>query len=157
MRRKDREIRDRETILSIIEACDVIRIGINGGDVPYIVPMNFGYEVEGDKLRFYMHSAVEGRKIELLAQDSRVSFEMDADHEFYVFRDNQHATMRYRSVMGTGVISPLPPEKKLFGLQMMLRHYGREDLLPPPEILERVAVLVLEVDSFTGKQFIGRP
>ena len=48
MIRKDREITDRSEQLAIMEACDVCRIALNGEDgYPYIVPLNFGVEVDG--------------------------------------------------------------------------------------------------------------
>ena len=52
MRRKDREITDREEILAIIRKCDVCRIALNDGDYPYIVPLNFGLDVQGDQVFF---------------------------------------------------------------------------------------------------------
>lgn len=49
MIRKDREITDRGEQLAIMDACDVCRVALNGADgYSYIVPLNFGVEVEGD-------------------------------------------------------------------------------------------------------------
>ena len=46
MRRKDREITDFNEIIEIIKKCDVCRIAMNDGDFPYIVPLNFGLDVQ---------------------------------------------------------------------------------------------------------------
>ena len=58
MRRKDREIQEFEEIIAVIKKCDVCRIAMNDGDVPYIVPMNFGVEVEGEQVFFFFHCAM---------------------------------------------------------------------------------------------------
>ena len=47
MRRKDREIKDFNEIIEIIRKCDVCRIALHDGDFPYIVPLNFGLDVQG--------------------------------------------------------------------------------------------------------------
>lgn len=57
MRRSDREVLDLDEILDIIEACDVCRIAMVDDGVPYIVPMNFGYMFDGEKLHLCFHSA----------------------------------------------------------------------------------------------------
>ena len=49
MRRADREITDIVEIGEILAACDVCRIGF-GGEIPYIVPMNFGWEERDSRL-----------------------------------------------------------------------------------------------------------
>ena len=44
MRRKDREVTDRNQIAAIMDSCDTCRLGLTDGQVPYIVPLSFGYE-----------------------------------------------------------------------------------------------------------------
>ena len=53
MRRKDREITDFQEILEIIRKCDVCRIALNDEEFPYMVPLNFGMDVQGDQIYFY--------------------------------------------------------------------------------------------------------
>ena len=48
MRRRDREITDKQDILEVMRKCDVCRIALHDGDYPYIVPLNFGLQVEND-------------------------------------------------------------------------------------------------------------
>ena len=82
MRRKDREITDFHEIIEIIKKCDVCRIALNDEEFPYIVPLNFGLDVEGEQVYFYFHAAMEGKKLELIEKDNRATFEMDCDHKF---------------------------------------------------------------------------
>ena len=68
VRRKDKEIKDKEVIESIIKRATVCRIALSENNVPYIVPLSFGYK---DNC-LYFHSAPEGRKIDIIKQ--RVNF-----------------------------------------------------------------------------------
>ena len=71
MRRQEREISDRAAIDAIIRACQVCRLGMVDGDLPYIVPMSFGY----DGRALYFHCATQGRKLDVLRRRPRVCFE----------------------------------------------------------------------------------
>ena len=79
MRRKDRQVTEKEEILQIMQNCDVVRLGIKNEDsYPYIVPLNFGMEEVEGQVVLYLHSALEGHKLDLLRKDSYVSFEMES-------------------------------------------------------------------------------
>lgn len=54
MRRKDREVKGFEDIIKIMEKCDVCRIALNNDGYPYILPLNFGLKVEGEKYEALM-------------------------------------------------------------------------------------------------------
>ena len=55
MRRKDREVKGFEDIIKIMEKCDVCRIALNNDGYPYILPLNFGLKVEGEKVESAPH------------------------------------------------------------------------------------------------------
>ena len=57
MRRKDREIRDLDQLEDILKECDAVRIAAQDEAGLFIVPMNFGYRLEGEKLTLFVHSA----------------------------------------------------------------------------------------------------
>ena len=61
MRLKKREIHDKTILREIIEACDVVRIGLKDEEGIFIVPMNYGYDLdesgEALKLTLYIHGA----------------------------------------------------------------------------------------------------
>ena len=79
MRRKEKEIKDRKEIISILQKAKICRIGLSENNKPYIVPMNFGYK-EGC---LYFHCANEGRKIGIIKKNNNVCFEIDTDHKIY--------------------------------------------------------------------------
>ena len=73
MRRKDREIQDVGDIIKIIEKCKFARIALSQNNIPYIVPMNYGYTFENNKLTLFFHSALEGKKIDIIKNKDRKS------------------------------------------------------------------------------------
>ena len=61
MIRTDSEVTERADQLAIMEDCDVCRVALNGDDgYPYIIPLNFGVDVEDDQVYLYFHSARRG-------------------------------------------------------------------------------------------------
>ena len=65
MRRRDREVTDAEAIELFISKQQVIRIGFYDNGEVYIVPVNYGYELNNGGDTFYFHGAKAGRKSEL--------------------------------------------------------------------------------------------
>lgn len=102
--------------------------------IPYIVPLNFGLDVQGTQVYLYFHSAMEGTKLDLIARDNRAAFEMDCDHNFILYEERISCTMGYASVIGhcgqpvrqtAGSILPRQPVRKWGG---HLRHYEVQEL-----------------------------
>lgn len=152
MRRKDREIQEFEEIIAVIKKCDVCRIAMNDGDVPYIVPMNFGVEVEGEQVFFFFHCAMEGKKLDLLRKDSRVAFEMDCGHNFILYEERMSCTMGYESVMGHGVMEIVPEEEKFRALKILMRQHHAEDFRFNTDMMKVTTVLRMRVTDMTGKR-----
>ena len=80
MRLAKREIQEKKRLMEILEQAKVLRIGTMDQDGIYIVPVNYGYSwEEGEPLRFYIHSAKEGRKVQAFAAREDVGFELDLE------------------------------------------------------------------------------
>ena len=71
MRRSDREIKDFDEIIEVINKCDVCRLAINDGDYPYIVPMNFGLNIEDGKVVLYFTAQARERSLNYLEKITR--------------------------------------------------------------------------------------
>ena len=97
MRRKDREITDRNEIELIIEKSTVCRLAMADDSGPYIVPLCFGFRNN----TLYFHSAAEGKKLGFLRKNPRVCFELDCDTEVRTGGKACDFSMRYRSVIGS--------------------------------------------------------
>lgn len=58
MRRTDREIKEFNEIIEVIKKCDVCRLALHDEEYPYIVPLNFGMQLENGKVVLYFHGAL---------------------------------------------------------------------------------------------------
>jgi nitroimidazol reductase NimA-like FMN-containing flavoprotein (pyridoxamine 5'-phosphate oxidase superfamily) len=149
MRRAEKEIEDRRTIEEILERATVCRLGLCSNGVPYVVPLSFGYEDD----HLYFHSASEGRKIEIIAENPSVCFEVDIDQEFVPGMTPCEWTAKYRSVIGWGKARLLgDAEEKKKALDVILGHYARGPFEYTEAAVDRVAVIEVLVESLTGKQ-----
>ena len=152
MRRSDREIKDFDEIIKVINKCDVCRLAINDGDYPYIVPMNFGLNIEDGKVVLYFHCASEGKKLELLRKNNKVAFEMDCGHQLILDKAQGNCAMEYESVIGQGYIEMLNEEEKYEALRILMKQYRREDFPFNEKVIPMTAVFRLRVESMTGKR-----
>lgn len=153
MRRKDREVTQLSEIISIMEKCDVCRLAINDGDFPYIVPMNFGMAVTGDKIAIYFHGALQGKKYDLIEKNNKVSFELDCGHNLVATVETGSCTMEYESVVGQGIITILSDGEKVSALDILMEHYHTdEDFEYNKKVVPATKVMRLDVLSVTGKR-----
>ena len=152
MRRKDREITDKQDILEVMRKCDVCRIALHNGDYPYVVPLNFGLQVENDMPVLYFHGALEGKKYELIEKDNRASFEMDCGHQLILDKAQGNCAMEFESVIGQGIAELAPEEKKEDLLKKLLEHYRIPFQSFSQAHLERTAVYQIIVKQYTAKR-----
>jgi len=95
MRRKDKEIVDEKVMVSIIEKAIACRLAMCWQDEPYVIPMNFGYHDN----YIYLHSAREGRKLDILRNNNKVCIEFDVDVELVKSQEACKTSMKYKSVL----------------------------------------------------------
>lgn len=154
MRRKDREITDFAAMLAIVRDCDCCRLGILAEGAPYILPLNFGYEVNGETLTLYFHGARQGEKHTLLRGNPQVSFEMDTGHRLLPGHQAEEYSFTYRCVMGRGTVEFLQADAdKLHGLNCIMAHYtDRTGWEVSPAMLRATSVLRLQVTAWTAKE-----
>lgn len=151
MRRSDREVKEFQDIVAIMEKCDVCRIALNHDGYPYILPLNFGLHVEGNKIALYFHGAMEGTKYVLMEKDNRVSFEMDCEHRLVTEMESGSCTMEYESVIGQGRMEILSDDEKYDALCILMKHYHQEDFSFNKAIMPHTKVFRLVVENVTGK------
>ncbi len=154
MRRKDREITDANQIKEILERAEVLRIALNNGDYPYILPVNFGFEMNGKELKLFFHGAKEGQKHNIIKKDNRVSFETDCSHKLIPpSRETAcEASFAYESVIGYGRIEEAAEEEKELLLTALLSHYGIESSHFSPVHLANTVVYKISAESYTAKR-----
>ena len=158
MRLNKREIKDPDMLRDIIESCDIVRLGLRDRDGMFIVPVNYGYDIETDgtglQLTLYIHGAKEGRKAEAFAADPSVALEMDCMDGIITGDYTCSYSCAYRSIMGNGTIRELTGEQeKIHALTRIMEHMAPGARIEfRPEMLERTGVYRIDVKNFTGKE-----
>ena len=152
MRKRDREIVDFDAVVRLLRSCDTIRLGLHGGEYPYVVPLSFGMEVCAGRIVLYFHGAGEGYKHDLIAADNRVCVEADI---LRGYRPTENSvTADYKSVIGFGVVERVRSfEERVKGLQLLLDHcgtpgYSAEECAAAPHTV----VYKITLHRVTGKQ-----
>jgi len=155
MRRKDREITDFNKKIEIINKCKVCRIGLSENNIPYIIPLNFGYVIENNTLILFFHSAMEGKKLDIIKNNNNACFEIDCDSKLIEGESACDYSYSYKSLIGFGKIIILENiEDKIFGLNSIMKHQTEKDIIHEftHEQVKNVCVYKMIVDEFTGKQ-----
>ena len=150
MRRKDKEIQDRQLIDEIVSQALVCRLGLCKDNQPYVVPVNFGYD--GHRMTF--HTAKEGMKIDYLEANARVCFEIEHEVEIIPHPDSacQWGASFY-SVIGFGTARELlDKEAKIAALSQIMSHYSDRTWQFGDRAVEQVRVWAVEVERITGKR-----
>ena len=153
MRRKDREITDKNRIEEFIEKEQILRIAFyDEGDI-YIVPINYGYLYD-DKYTFYFHGAKAGRKYELAKNKPNVGFEIDGKYMLLESEEACDFSATFQSVIGTGSLSLVEDNaEKIKGLNVIMKQTtSKSEWHYSNEMLEAVAVFRLDVDKLSCKE-----
>ncbi len=149
MRREEKKITDRNIVDSILYKSLVCRIALYDGEMPYIVPLSFGY----DGKNLYLHSAKEGRKIDILKRNPKLCFEIDTDTEVLPAEKACLFAMRYRSVIGYGEAHFLEDiAEKIAAIRIIMSHYTDRDFNFTEDDVKNIAVIRVEIKQLTGKQ-----
>lgn len=157
MRRPKREIKDVNEICKVIDECSVCRLGLNDNGNVYIVPMNFGYTCEDEKLTFYLHSAKVGRKIEVLKENPDVCVELDCRHGLMSSDKPCGHSYYFASFIGNGkACLEEDAGEKLRALKIIMKHQTGEEFDNYDEKwVNAVAVIKVELDAYTCKHNDG--
>jgi nitroimidazol reductase NimA-like FMN-containing flavoprotein (pyridoxamine 5'-phosphate oxidase superfamily) len=149
MRRHAQEIHNPELIDQVIAHALVCRLGLCKDNVPYIVPVSFGY----DGAHIYFHTAPEGLKLEFFAANPQVCFEFEDEVKTISKPDACQWSVSYASVIGYGTIAEIvDAQRKTYALNQVMQHYsGREWNLDPNQI-PKTRVWAIAIDRMTGKQ-----
>lgn len=152
MRRKDREITDFHDIMNIMNKCDTCRLALFDQEYPYIVPLNFGVNIEDGQLYLYFHSANQGTKLDLIRQNNKATFEMDCEHNIILYDERMSCTMGYASVIGHGEIEFVDEDDKYEALKILMKHYHHEDFQFNTNMMKATTVFRLKVLDMIGKR-----
>ena len=150
MRRKEKEILTTDKITQIIKKCQVCRLGLSQDDMPYIVPVSFGY----DGKTLYFHTALEGKKTDILTVNQNVCFEFEAGVQVVANETKAcNWSFSFQSVIGFGKVEELSsPEDKIRGLTHIMAQYSEKEWELNRLPLTGLRVWAIRIKNMTGKQ-----
>ena len=152
MRRKDREITDLSHIEDILAKARYMHLGLLDGDYPYVVPLHYGYKMEGGALTLYAHCAREGHKLDCLRENGNVFAEIDTDESLTAADTPCGYGAEYRSIMCRGKAALVEdPAEKCEALALLMKTQTGKDFEITEKMAQAVAVIRIDVLSCTAK------
>jgi nitroimidazol reductase NimA-like FMN-containing flavoprotein (pyridoxamine 5'-phosphate oxidase superfamily) len=154
MRRKDREVLDIQSIGEILIHCKTCHVAMVDDGSPYVVPLSYGFKILNDHmLELYFHSAVEGRKLDVLKRNNKVCFEITREGDLAHAKTPCNSDYYYDCVIGFGdavFIEDIAEKSK--ALSIMFKHQvGREVIFTVEQVKNVCVFKVISID-FTGKK-----
>ena len=150
MRRIEKQITDQKEIISILENNIICRIAFSEKNIPYIVPMNYGYSENN----IYLHSAKEGKKIGIIEHNNKICFEITDSIEIIQSENACNFGTKFRSVIGFGNIFPVSDfNKKQEALQIIMKQHTKKNHWNfPDKMIEKIIIFKIEIEKLTGKK-----
>ena len=150
--KREYKVTDPQQILHILDTAKVVHLGLSVDDEPYVVPMNYGYRLEDGKLTLYLHSAVRGRKLDMIRTNPRVSFSIDCDRQPFEGRVPCQYGLVYSSVMGKGTATVVEDvEEKKQAMALLMKTQTGKDFTFEERLVSIVAVIRVDAAEFTAK------
>jgi hypothetical protein len=156
VRHPERELKDRETIIAMLEKSSIGRMAtINQEGFPVIKPVNFLY-LDG---KIYLHSSKKGEKIKDIRRGSPICFEVDEPIAYVAARGPAcTANYYYRSIIIKGkALLVRERNKKLEILERLMKKYQPEGDYSGilEEVLKKTAVIEISISEITAKENLG--
>ena len=147
------KITDKIEMERIISHCDIGFVGFVEADgSPYVIPMNFGYS-DGEII---LHSAPEGKHIELLALNNKVCITFCSERKL-VFQHPDVAcsySMNSYSVLCKGSVCYIEDlVEKENKLNILMKNYTNRPFKYSKPALQNVKVWLVKVEEMTAKAF----
>jgi nitroimidazol reductase NimA-like FMN-containing flavoprotein (pyridoxamine 5'-phosphate oxidase superfamily) len=156
MRHPERELKNRETIIAVLERSLVGRMAtVNREGFPVIKPVNFLFW----NGKIYFHSSKKGEKMRDIRRGSPVCFEVDEPIAYVKTKGSAcKANYYFRSIIIKGKAALVNHRsRKLEILERLMEKYqpdgGYEGI--QDEILKKTAVIEISVQEMTGKENLG--
>ena len=152
MTKRERQITDPDQIRHILDTGKVLHLGLAVDNEPYVVPMNYGYTMEDGKLTLYLHSALRGKKLDMMRTNPRVFFEIDCDLMPFEGRVPCQYGLVYSSLMGRGTAHIVEDvEEKKRAMTVLMKTQTGKDFRFEDRLVSIVAVIRINVEEYTAK------
>ena len=152
MTKRERQVTDPQQIKEILDTAQVVHLGLCVNNEPYVVPMNYGYTMEEGKLTLYLHSAVRGKKLDMIRSNPKVFFEMDCDRKPFEGNLPCQYGLSYSSLMGRGTASIVEDvEEKKKAMSILMKTQTDKDFSFEDRLVSIVTVIRIDVAEYTAK------
>ena len=151
IRRKDKEITDEALLKQVLTSAQYVTLAMVDDGEPYLVSLSHGYDEETGKI--YIHSASEGKKLDVLRKNPKVWGQAMLDHGYH----KGECSHLYASVMFKGKVHFIDDaEEKKHAFRVMI-----DQLEPNMEDRDRFAksteipstvVGYIDVEYMNGKK-----
>jgi uncharacterized protein len=150
MRRREQLLDDKRSIEEILTQALVCRLGLSKDNIPYVVPVCFGYEND----TIYVHSSALGTKMDFIASNNHVCVEADINVEMVEGDPTCRWSVKYLSVIGFGRAFIITDHKeKIKALDVIMRHYSNESHFTYDDsAIDKVSIIKIKIESITGKK-----
>ena len=152
MTKRERQVTDLNEIARILETGKVLHLGLAVDNEPYVVPMNYGHTFEDGKLTLYLHSALRGKKLDMMRANPNVFFEIDCDLQPFEGKLPCQYGLVYSSVMGRGKARFVEDvEEKKQAMTHLMKTQTGKDFSFEDRLVSIVAVIRIDVEEYTAK------
>lgn len=152
MTRRERQITDIHEIRRILDNARIVHIGMVDDGEPYVIPMNYGYTLEGEALTLYLHGAMRGRKIDVMRKSPSVFFSLECDVTPFEGDIACRYGTAYSSILGKGKAELLDDiEAKKQGLSILMKTQTGKDFTFDDKTVSVVQVIKIPIDEYTAK------
>ena len=152
MTKRELQVTDLNEIKAILDTAKVLRLGLAVDNEPYVVPMNYGYVMEDGKLTLYLHSAQQGKKLDMLRANPKIFFELDCDWKSFEGEKPCQYGLSYSSVMGRGeAVLVEDVEEKMKAMTVLMKTQTGKDFSFNEKLVSIVAVVRIDVSEYTAK------
>lgn len=152
IRRKEKAIRDEHEMQAIMKAVKYVTIAMCSDNEPYLVTLSHGYDSQSNCI--YFHCAQEGKKIDILRENSTVWGQAIVDHGYASGKcDHLYVSVHFKGHVT--FITDLEEKKK--ALTVMVKQL-EPDPLPVIEeqftakSLKRVNIGRIDIEYMSGKK-----
>jgi len=150
--KRERQVTDPQQIIRILDTAKVLNLGLSVNDEPYVVPMNYGYTMEDGELTLYLHSAVKGKKLDMIQANPKVFFSMDCDRMPFEGRVPCQYGLVYSSIMGSGTATLVEDvEEKKQAMSILMKTQTGKEFTFEDRLVTIVTVIRIDVAAYTAK------
>ncbi len=153
MTRREREVTDLNEIISILDKCKIVHLGLVDHGKPYVVPMNYGYTMEEGRLTLYLHGAAKGYKQDVIHDNPNVCFEMECDVVPFAGEVACQYGITYQSIIGRGtaeVVTDIAEKQR--ALSILMKTQTGKDFTFTEKMVSIVSVIEIHVSEYTAKR-----